>query len=161
LATATNASANGLVVLIEKSDWGAPDLSGVPDSLANYVTGVAIPLAESMPAAALLCGYMNLSTDGSVPGTTGYFPALNTYGVVLAMDFGGGGSTPLRIINIEVTPDGVKLQWTPLTQKTYAVEAEDSLASTFKTLAGGLTTSEYVDASAKAASVRYYRVRAQ
>lgn len=157
-AGATNALADGVVVLVDAQDFGRADLSGAPPGLAAYISTVALPLAQNMGASGLLCGKMKLTTSGSNPGTPGSFPPLATDAVVLSMEFASAAS--LRITSIEATPSGVRIKWTALTGKLYTVEATDSLSSPFATLASNLTVTEYLDLPADFGAARFYRIRA-
>jgi hypothetical protein len=158
-ATASNADANGTVVLLEPSQFDAPDLTQVESSLAAYIKSVAIPLAKSSNANGLLCGQLNLHTAASNPGTTGSFPALVGYSVLIALDMGAGSSGEIRITNVQLTPDGAKLQWTSNSPQTYSVEATSTLSAPFVTIASNLTQPEYVDQGSAGQRTRFYRVR--
>jgi hypothetical protein len=161
-AVATNADASGLVVVLDAANFDAPDLNAVPDDLANYVRTTAIPLAKTSNANGLLCGNMNLDTAGSVPGVpgdTGFFPPLKCYATVLALDVSSTtGAVDLRITSVQVTPSGVKLQWTPLAGRTYSVDATAKLGSSFTNLASNLSQTEYLDQTARTEQSRFYRI---
>lgn len=157
-AVTTNALAEGRVAVIDAQDFGAPDLTGVPDNLAAFIRSVGLPIAQQSHSSGLLCGDMNLQTAGSLPGTSGFFPPLTGYAFVLALDF--SGVAELRITSIQALAEGTRLQWTPLTGATYSVEATDSLEKPFASIAAGLVQTEYLDAGAKGQTRRYYRLRA-
>jgi hypothetical protein len=163
-ATATNATAAGAVVVLDAADYDAPDLTGVDSSLANYINTVAIPLAKSTPTAGLLCGSMTLTTAGSVPGIpgdTGYFPPLNCFATALAMDLSAATTGALKITSIQVTPEGLQIQWSPLAgATTYSMESTGALGSPFTALSSNLTTTTYVDRAWKNLPMQFYRVSA-
>jgi hypothetical protein len=156
-AVATNADANGLVVLLDPANFDSPDLAGVAADLANYIRSVAIPLAKTMNANGLLCGTVKLDTAGSVPGVpgdTGYFPPLNCYSTLLAMDLGTG---QLSITSVQSTAAGTKIQWSPLSGNTYSIYATASLDTPFTLLASSLFQSQYLDPPTRL-HTRFYRV---
>lgn len=159
-ATATNAHAEGLVVLLDAANFANPDLTGVPGELAAYVRSVAVPVAQAAQAAGLICGTMTLQTAGSVPGNsneTGYFPPLDTYAVVLALDLGGNAAGDLRITSAERTASGLRLRWNSQAGQTYSVRATTSLASPFDVVAANLSGSEYIDTDNSSAA-KFYRI---
>src|SRR5439155_1308782 len=130
-------------VLLEAADFAAPNLTGVANPLANYIGTVAAPLAKNSGASALLCGQINLHTDGALPGTSASFPPLTAYGIVLAMEF--AVAAEIRITNVQVLPNGIKLQWSPLAGKSYSVQSTAAVGTSFATLASNIAGTEYLD----------------
>jgi hypothetical protein len=162
-AIATNATANGRIVLLNASQYAAPDLTGAPNDLANYIRTVAIPVATANNASGFICGDINLQTSGSlfgIPGDTGFFPALTAYGVVFGLDLSPPASSTLDITNVVFTADGLRLQWSPLAGQTYSVQATSGLGSGFTTIATNLSQPEFTDQNTQGQRMRFYRVSA-
>ena len=155
-ARATNALASGLVYLVEQRDFDAPAFPGVGDDFTDYIKAVAIPLARSQGASALLCSEMNLQTAGSIPGTTGFFPPLNAYAVLVAAEF----APNLRLTSVVRTQTGgVRLQWSPIANAKYSVEAANAVGGPYSQISTGLATTEYTDSSLSQVLNRFYRIR--
>ena len=157
-AMTTDATAEGTAILIDATDYGAPDLSAAPAALADYVTNVAIPLAQARSASGLLVSASTMVTTGSEGNTPAFFPPLNAYGVSVALEF-AAVAEEVRFTGIGIVPEGVRLEWSEIAGRTYTVEAKDSLAGMFATIASNLTTAEFIDTEFTQRSTRYYRIK--
>lgn len=153
-ARSTNATAKGMVAVIESNDYTAPNLIGIPQGLADYISSVAIPLAKTQGASAVLCGQMNLNTPASLPGTAGGFPALNTYAVVVALEF---AVLPPQFTSVGKSASGNVLTWKSTGNKPVTVQYTTNLANPFKNLAENLSSGQFTDPQG-GEPARFYRL---
>lgn len=151
---ATGALADGTAILIDAVDYSAPDLNAAPADLAAYVLDVAIPLAQERGASGLLVFAADLETSGS----PGVFPPLDAYGVSVSLEM-AAVVEEVRFSDIGLVPEGVRMVWSEVDGRTYAIEAADEPGGTFATIASNLPSPEFIDTEFDLRTMRYYRVR--
>ena len=157
-AETTGATAEGTAIQIDAADYASPDIAAAPAELAAFVTDIAIPIAQERGASGLLVFAADLETSGSVGNTPGFFPPLDAYGVSFSLEM-AAVVEEVRFSDIGLVPEGVRMVWSAVDGRTYAIEAADEPGGTFATIASNLPSPEFIDTEFDLRTMRYYRVR--